>query len=280
MCVCMCYVCIYVVCACMYVCLVGPIHPLSEKGHRYIFTLVDYATRYPEAIPLKSISTEAVAEALVDIYSRLGVPEEVLSDMGTLFVSECMKEVSRLLRIRQLTTTPYPPMCNGLVEKFNGTLKTMLQRLCTEQPKQWYRYINALLFAYQEVPQESTHFSPFELLYGRTVWGPMYILKELWTNDVKKSEVKNSYQYVFELRERLDQTLKIACEAINYWSNGRVLSISTVLWVSMTTESGSKESARPTIVIYLRNMSLVTRQMIKKQLMWAALSWRWLVQQL
>ena len=112
--------------------LVGPFHPLNEKGHRYILTLVDYATRYPEAIPLKSISTEAIAEALVDIYSRLGVPEEVLSDMSTQFVSECMKEVSRLLRIRQLTTTPYHPMCNGLVEKFNGTLKTMLRRLCTE----------------------------------------------------------------------------------------------------------------------------------------------------
>ena len=107
--------------------LVGPFHLLSEKGHRYILTLVDYATRYPEAIPLKSISTEAVAEALVDIYNRLGVLEEVLSDMGTQFVSECMKEVSRLLR--QLTTTPYHPMCNGLVEKFNGTLKTMLRRL-------------------------------------------------------------------------------------------------------------------------------------------------------
>jgi hypothetical protein len=49
-------------------------------------------TRYPEAIPLKSISTEAVAETLVDIYSRLGVPEEVLSELGTQFVSDCMGE--------------------------------------------------------------------------------------------------------------------------------------------------------------------------------------------
>ena len=100
-------------------------------------------------------------------------------------------------------------MCNGLVEKFNGTLKTMLRRLCNEQPEQWHRYINALLFAYREVPQESTGFSPFELLYGRTVRGPMHILKELWTKDGTESEVKISYQYVFELRERLEETLKI-----------------------------------------------------------------------
>ena len=51
--------------------LVGPITPASERGHRYILTLVDYATRYPEAVPLKNIDTETVAEALLDIYSRL-----------------------------------------------------------------------------------------------------------------------------------------------------------------------------------------------------------------
>lgn len=86
--------------------LVGPIGPPSEDGHRYILTLVDFATRYPEAVPLKNIDTETVAEALVDIFSRLGVPEEILSDLGTQFVSECMKEVTQLLSIKQLTTTP------------------------------------------------------------------------------------------------------------------------------------------------------------------------------
>ena len=58
--------------------LVGPISPPSEKGHRYILTLVDYATRHPEAVPLKNIETETVAEALLDMHSRLGIPEEVL----------------------------------------------------------------------------------------------------------------------------------------------------------------------------------------------------------
>ena len=190
--------------------LVGPISPPSEDGHRYILTLVDYATRYPEAVPLKNIDTETVAEALVDIFSRLGVAEEILSDLGTQFVSECMKEVARLLSIKQLTTTPYHPMCNGMTEKFNGTMKSMLKRLCSEQPRQWHRYINPLLFAYREVPQESTGFSPFELLYGRAVRGPMHILKELWTKEVEEPEVKNSYQYVFELREKLENTLNLA----------------------------------------------------------------------
>ena len=116
--------------------LVGPISPPSEKGHQYILTLVDYATRYPKAVPLKNIETETEAEALLDMYSRLGLPEEVLSDLGTQFVSKCIEEVSRLLSTKRLTTTPYHPICNGLVERFNDTLKKMPRCLCNEQPRQ------------------------------------------------------------------------------------------------------------------------------------------------
>ena len=194
--------------------LVGPITPMSNKGNRFILTLVDYATRFPEAVALREISSENVAEALVSMFSRVGVPEEILSDCGSQFTADLMKEVSRLLSIKQLTTTPYHPQCNGLVEKFNGTLKTMLKRLCNEQPQEWDRYLEPALFAYREVPQASLGFSPFELLFGRTVRGPMHILKQLWAKDVEEQEVRNSYQYVTELRERLDETCRLAQEEL------------------------------------------------------------------
>ena len=108
--------------------IVGPIAPPSEAGHQYILTLVNYATRYPEAVPLKKITTEAVAEVLHDIHSRVSIPEEVLTDQVTQFMSDCMQEVSRLLSIKGLTSTPYQFICNGLVERWNRTLKPMLQR--------------------------------------------------------------------------------------------------------------------------------------------------------
>ena len=77
-----------------------------------------------EAVPLKNIDTETVAEAMFDMFSRVGFPQEILHDLGTQFVSEVMKEVSRLLSMKQLTSTPYHPICNGLVERFNGTTET------------------------------------------------------------------------------------------------------------------------------------------------------------
>ena len=194
--------------------LVGPIFPLSDRGHRYILTIVDFATRYPEAVPLKTITTEVVAEALVDVFSRVGIPHEILTDCGTQFTSELMKEVSRLLSLRQLNTTPYHPICNGLVEKFNGTLKRMLKKLCEEKPRDWDRYLSPLLFAYREVPQETLGFSPFELLYGRSIRGPIGILKELWTSETTSLDVKLTYQYVMDLRHRLEETCKLATEEL------------------------------------------------------------------
>jgi len=151
---------------------------------------------------------------LLEVYSRVGMPHEVLSDMGAQFVSELMQEISRLVSIKQLTTTPYHPMCNGLCERFNGTLKSMLKRMCSERPQDWGRYLPAILFAYREVPQDSLGFSPFELLYGRTIRGPMRILKELWTKNIETPEIKTTYQYVLDLKSRLETTYELAQEAL------------------------------------------------------------------
>ena len=126
------------------------------------------------------------------------------------FTAEFMKEVSQLLSLQQITTTPYHPICNGLIERFHMTLKQMLRRMCTERPMDWDKYLPALLFPTREVPQGSLGFSPFELLYGRNVKGQMAILRELWSGEAPDEQVLSMYQYVIELRDRLEQTCKSA----------------------------------------------------------------------
>ena len=133
--------------------LAGPLEPRTENRNKYILTLVDYATRYPEAVALSSIETEAVAEALVSIFSRVGVPKEILTDMGL------MKEVSRLLSFEHLITSPYHPICNGLVERFNGTLKKMLTRMCAERPKDWDKYRSIIICIQRSFTGKSGVFS-------------------------------------------------------------------------------------------------------------------------
>ena len=192
--------------------LMGPLIPASDRGYRYVLTLVDYATRYAEAKPLKTVKTEEVVEALWEIWTRLGIPKEMLTNRGAQFEGDLSSEVNRLLSIKGIKTSPYHAQCNGLVEKMNGTLKGMIKRLCQEQPKEWDRFIPALLFAYREVPQESLQFSPFELLYGRTLRGPMQILKELWTEEEVPEETRTTFEYVTDLRNRIEKTCALAHE--------------------------------------------------------------------
>jgi len=64
------------------------------------------------------------------------------------------------------------------------------------------------------VKQESLGFSPFELLYGRTVKGPMAILRELWTHEEPDNEVRTTYEYVLDLRKRLEETCQLVKDSL------------------------------------------------------------------
>ena len=177
--------------------------------------MVDMATRYPKASAIPRIDTVTVAEELVKMFSDIGIPNEILSDNGSQFTSDMMAEVHRLLSIKSITTTPYHAQCNGLCERYNGTLKQMLRRMISEQEKEWDRFIEPLLFAYQEVPVESLGgFSPFELIYGRTLRGPMSVLRDIWSNEELNEEMMNTYEYVLNLRSKLEETCKIATESL------------------------------------------------------------------
>lgn len=105
--------------------IVGPL-PRTRRGNEYILVISDYATRYPEAIPLRRFTALTVAEELITVFARFGIPSEVLTDQGTNFTSQLLGELYRLIGVRCLRTTPYHPQTDGLVERFNRTLKDML----------------------------------------------------------------------------------------------------------------------------------------------------------
>lgn len=119
-------------------------------------------------MPLKSIDAESVAE-LIEVFAQVGVPREILTDQGANFTSQLLAELYKLLQVHPIRTSPYHPQTDGLVEHFNQTLKLMLRISGMDEGKEWDKKIPDLLFAYREVPQASTGFSPFELLYGHDV---------------------------------------------------------------------------------------------------------------
>ena len=172
-----------------------------------MLVICDYATRYPEAIPVRSIDAENIAEELIKLFARVGIPQSILTDQGSNFTSKLLMELYRLLRVQGIRTSPYHPQTDGLVERFNQTLKLMLRKVIDKEGKDWDKLLPYVLFAYREVPQASTGFSPFELLYGRSVRGPLSVLKESW--QAAESQDVSVVSYILDIREKLQQMSKL-----------------------------------------------------------------------
>ncbi len=185
--------------------LIGPLER-SARGHRFALVLVDYATRYPEAVALRNISAKSVAVALFCMISRVGILKEILTDQGMAFMSQTIRKLYELLGIKSVHNSIYHPQTDGLVERFNRTLKTMIRKFVHVDAKNQ----EPLLFAVREVPQASTGFSPFELLYGRQPRGVLDVLRETWEEG--PSESKNEIQHVLDLRTKLHTLGQLSME--------------------------------------------------------------------
>ena len=100
------------------------------------------------------------------VFLQGGNPQELVSDQGSNFIGKLMAQLYDQLGITKIKTSVYHPEANGLVECFRGTLKVMLRKFVREHVQNWDKYLPYLLFAYREVPCQSTGYSPFELLYS------------------------------------------------------------------------------------------------------------------
>lgn len=192
--------------------IVGPVER-SQKGNRFILVVCDYATRYPEAYPLRDVTAKQIAAALLNFFSHVGIPKEVLTDQGPNFMSRTLKQVYQLLGIKRVRTTPYHPQTDGLVERFNQTLKGMLKKFVSENGKDWDKWLPYLLFAYREVPQASTGFSPFELLFAHQIRGPLDVLRDSWEASDKPTK-QNILSYILKMREKLQLSSTRARESV------------------------------------------------------------------
>ncbi len=186
---------------------VGPL-PRTTSGHVYLLTLMCASTRYPEAVPLRSLKAKAVVKALIMFFSTFGFPQVIQTDQGTNFMSRLFKQVLSQLNIKHVTSSAYHPESQGVLERFHQTLKAMFSKYCAESGKGWDEGLPLLLFAVRETVQESLGFSPADLVFGHTVRGPLKMLKENWLSE-QKSEC-NLLDYVSSFRERLYNACKLA----------------------------------------------------------------------
>ena len=141
---------------------------------------------------MKQHTAQDVAKALATVFSRFGFCQEVLSDQGSDFMSELMQIFLTEFGIGHIRSSTYHPQTNGACERFNGTIKKMLMSLSEMFPDSWDDALPWVLFAYREVPVETLGCSPFDLLFGRSVSGPLALLKSAWLNETDLGTAKRN----------------------------------------------------------------------------------------
>ncbi len=140
--------------------------PVTLQGNKHVLVFQDFLTKWPIVYPIPDQKSQRIAEILVqDIIPFFGVSESLLSDRGANLLSHLMLGICELMGIKKLNTTVYHPQCNGLVERFNRTLKTALRKHASKFGMQWDRYLSGVLWAYRNTPHESTGEKPSFLLF-------------------------------------------------------------------------------------------------------------------
>lgn len=146
--------------------IMGPITK-TKSGNLYVLVAIDHFTKWVELFPLSEISAKTVANRLMSMFLRHGIPETLLSDQGTNYQSELMAEFCELLDIHKVRTSPYHPQCDGITERFNRSLQAMLTSYVNEKQDNWDELLPNLAFAYNTAVHSATKMFPFQLLYGR-----------------------------------------------------------------------------------------------------------------
>ena len=126
---------------------------------------------------------------MLEIFSRHGLTKTILTDQGSVFMSKLTKQLCETLEVKQVRTSPYHLQSDGALERWHACLKGMLKRAEIDL-KYWDRYLKYLLFAYRDTPHCVTGFTPFSLLFGRDVKGPLELLHNTWIDgDSEGAEV-------------------------------------------------------------------------------------------
>ena len=158
---------------------VGPLAK-TKSGNEYLLTIMCASTRFPEVIPLRTIKSKTIMKALVKFFTFVGLPKSVQSDQGSNFMSGIFQQVMHELGIKQYRSSAYHPEIQGALERFHRTLKNMIRSYCLDTEKDWDEGKHLSLFAVRKSVQVSLGFSPFELVFGQTVRGPLKLLNLYW----------------------------------------------------------------------------------------------------
>ena len=183
----------------------------SKGGQEHILMITDHFTRYAQAFPTRNQLAKTTARVLFDQFIvHYGFPARIHSDQGRNFESAVIKELCSIAGVQKSRTTPYHPMGNGMVERFNQTLLNMLGTLQDDQKQDWKSYVAPLVHAYNSTKHDSTGYSPFFLMFGRH---PRLAVDACLGLNSPDEPISSRAHYATKLKKRLDFAYKAAARA-------------------------------------------------------------------
>ncbi|PJE77797.1 hypothetical protein CI610_03272 [invertebrate metagenome] len=183
----------------------------SKGGFENVLVITDHFTRYAQAIPCRNQSAHTTAKALYEHFIvYYSFPEKLHSDQGRNFESRVIKELCKLAGVKKTRTTPYHPMGNGSVERFNQTLIKMLSTLEDDKKSDWKSYVAPLVQAYNATKNDSTGFSPHYLMFG---WHPRLSVDAfLGLEPSDQGKGADHQTYITKLRGEMEYAYQVATD--------------------------------------------------------------------
>lgn len=186
-----------------------------KGGYEKVLVITDHFTKYAQAFATKNEWASTTAKTLFDnFFVPYGFPNKLLSDQGANFESKLIRKLCDVGGIKKLRTTSYHPQTNGVTERMNKTLISMIRSLDAEEKKDWKSHLPSLTHAYNCTKHEATGFSPYQLMFGRSPKLPADTIMGLPGNvGVQKPQ---SYEdYVDRLHKQLESAYRITKDRVS-----------------------------------------------------------------
>ena len=159
--------------------LVGPIHPPSSRGNKYVLMVIDMLTGFTIAVPIKNKNAETICDAYRDnIYCVFGGSSRMLTDNGSEFKNKEMQEVCDTLGLKHIFSPVYTPQSNGCLEGWHRFFKACIAKHIHGSGVEWDELVPLAVSAYNFFPCQSSKESPFILMFRRDPIMPIAKLLE------------------------------------------------------------------------------------------------------
>ncbi len=175
----------------------GPIIPSTRNGNKYIISITDILSKFVITKAVRDCSAFTASQFVVeDVILKYGTPRAILTDRGTHFTATVMNELFKRLGVTHILATPYHPMTNGQIERYNATMDAKIATLCNAQRTNWDEQLPFVTFNYNTSVHTISGIVPFNMMYGRSPLLPFDLHDGTVSLPSDKKHVNDLHKYL------------------------------------------------------------------------------------